>query len=377
MENDQSKDDRKSAHRRFIRIRGRLVSKRFTRKTDADRWYTDKRQEKERVESGMLNPIQPVSVSDYAGRWMANRKAQGKPQSSWKTDERRLRLHLLPAFGKRMIQQIARREWEEFFDRLVTKDGLHPKTRNRIQALMSKMYNDALRQEVVTVNPVSLIPKVRESQDAWNYWQTPGECLRYLDAATAEGPVFRLFAALALNTGARVGELIALRHEDVQLDRRSIHIWRTYEQETRQVVERTKGKADRWLGINDALYEDLMAFRRLHPPKSSEDLLISLVDGKPVNEWIIRRRHQWTCSRAGVKPIRVHDLRHTYASHYVMNGGSLADLQALLGHSNSMMTLKYAHLAPGHLKSKAGVVNFGGGVSGDAGSNVVKFAARS
>ena len=56
--------------------------------------------------------------------------------------------------------------------------------------------------------------------------------------------------------------------------------------------------------------------------------------------------------------IQKHDLRHTYASHYIMNGVSLTELQALLGHSNTLMTLKYAHLTPGFLEKKAGVVSF-------------------
>ena len=73
---------------------------------------------------------------------------------------------------------------------------------------------------------------------------------------------------------------------------------------------------------------------------------------------MIRSRHRRTCERAGLKTIRVHDVRHTYSSHYVMRGGRLADLQELLGHSSPEMTRKYAHLAPGHLQSKAGVVEF-------------------
>lgn len=62
---------------------------------------------------------------------------------------------------------------------------------------------------------------------------------------------------------------------------------------------------------------------------------------------MIRKRHLRTCRRAGVKEIRVHDLRHTYASHYVMSGGSLSDLQALLGHLTFEITRKYAHLTSG------------------------------
>jgi|GEM_PF-1649068 len=52
-------------------------------------------------------------------------------------------------------------------------------------------------------------------------------------------------------------------------------------------------------------------------------------------------------------------LRYTYASHYMMNGGTLDDLQGLLDHSDRMMTQRYAHLAPGYLETKAGVVTFG------------------
>lgn len=363
----------KETHRRFIRIHGKLISKRFSRKTDADRWYVEKKREKELVESGMHSPVTLIPLAVYADRWMASRKAQGKPESSWKTDERRLRLHILPRMGSRMIQQIVRREWDEFLEKLVTDQNLHPKTRNRVQALLCKMYNDALRQEVVTANPLAMIPKLRETQDAWDYWHTEDECSRYLAASAEEGSVFQLFAALALNTGARVGELLALRYEDVQLHQRSIHIWRTYEQETRKVVERTKGKADRWLGINDALYETLVRQWAEPGSRSPEALLLSLEAGRPINEWMIRLRHRRTCDRAGVKRIRVHDLRHTYASHYVMRGGSVADLQGLLGHSSSMMTMKYAHLVPGHLKSKSNVVCFTAAPTEAALGNVVKL----
>ena len=57
--------------------------------------------------------------------------------------------------------------------------------------------------------------------------------------------------------------------------------------------------------------------------------------------------------------IRIHDLRHSFASHFVMNGGSINDLQGMLGHSSPMMTQRYAHLAPGYLESKASVVQIG------------------
>jgi hypothetical protein len=63
---------------------------------------------------------------------------------------------------------------------------------------------------------------------------------------------------------------------------------------------------------------------------------------------------------AGIKnQIRFHDVRHTFASHFMMNGGNLYDLQKILGHTNSKMTERYAHLSPTHLEKAMQVVSFG------------------
>lgn len=91
----------------------------------------------------------------------------------------------------------------------------------------------------------------------------------------------------------------------------------------------------------------------------SNSPLICDEEGNRLYERQVRRVHERVCVRVNLKQIRVHDLRHTYASHYMMNGGSLSELQSLLGHSSPTMTLKYAHLAPGYLEKKASVVSFG------------------
>ena len=92
--------------------------------------------------------------------------------------------------------------------------------------------------------------------------------------------------------------------------------------------------------------------------KKQNDPLICDADGKRLYERQIRRIHERVCKKAEIKLIRIHDMRHTYASHYIMNGGTLADLQSLLGHSSPMMTAKYAHMAPGYLEKKASIVSF-------------------
>jgi site-specific recombinase XerD len=144
----------------------------------------------------------------------------------------------------------------------------------------------------------------------------------------------------------------------LNLQHRRIHIAKIFEETSGQVFRRTKGHKERWLGINDSLSEALIEYRNLTRYNKSSDPVICDQQGQRLYERYIRYAHKRLCQRAGVKSLRVHDLRHTYASHYIMNGGSLVELQSLLGHSSPTMTLKYAHLAPGYLEKKASVVSF-------------------
>ena len=227
------------------------------------------------------------------------------------------------------MESIGTVEWEKFCDLLVSDHKLGPATRNRVRALLSKMYNDARRQRVVSQNPISIIPKLKEKAKKWDYWQTSEECARYLRAAESEGAAFGLFAYIALNTGARVGEVLALSHHEVDLEKRRIRIWRIVEAASGDVCERTKGFTERWLGINDSLFPMLR-----NAAGGSSDQVLLESEGQRLEHRKLRNIHLRVCRQAGVRPIRIHDLRHTFASHYVMNGGSLAELQGLLGHTS-------------------------------------------
>lgn len=350
---------RTETYKKEIRINGRRITRRFTRRADADRWYGEKKREKELVERGLSASEQETMFADYAATWIERRRQQGKPLGSWMSDQERLRKWVLPVFGQRVLQRINSQEFESFLDRLVTQEGLASGTRNRVRAVLHKLYNDAKRQGLAQINPLSNVLVWKEKQQTFDYWQSMDECLAYLIEAEKISSSFYVFAILALNTGARVGELIALQNHDVDLKNRRIHIFKIKEYRNREICKRTKGGGDRWLGMNDEVHDVLLKHRQSTKLNGPNDFIIHEPDGRSADAAVIRQRHWRACKKAGLRKLRVHDLRHTFASHFVMNGGSLHDLQALLGHSSSMMTQRYAHLAPGYLESKAQVVQIG------------------
>jgi len=346
-------------YRRSVRVNGRRVEKVFARKVDADRWYSLTRQEAELNGAGLPVKHEDPTLAQFAMTWLEKRKSNGKPLSSWLSDERRLRIFIVPKFGDRLLKEISTREWEHFLDDLVAVDGKSAGSRNRVRSLLTKLYNDAIRIGLVGSNPVRIIPKLKESMEAWDYWQSNEEILTYLEQANKECSAFRAFAYIALNTGARMGEILALRWSDVNLQQRRIRICKVFEVATGSVQERTKSHMARWLGINDPLLDILLQTKKASKFTRPSDHIIITDEGKILDPYATRRTHWRICERAQIKQIRIHDLRHTYASHYVMNGGGIAELQMLLGHSTPQMTQKYAHLAPGFLESKAKVVSFG------------------
>ena len=82
---------RTQSYKKEIRINGRRLTRRFTRVADAERWYTEKKREKELVERGLTPTGQDTLLADYVATWLERRRQQGKPLGSWMTDEERLR----------------------------------------------------------------------------------------------------------------------------------------------------------------------------------------------------------------------------------------------------------------------------------------------
>ncbi|RYZ80901.1 MAG: site-specific integrase, partial [Proteobacteria bacterium] len=327
-------------------------------KADADRWYQEQLVFKERLAAGFATHASTTTLEQFAADWLESRKVSGQPASSSQQDHARLRLYILPQFGKRILDTIKTREWDAFLNKLQREKNLSGASANRVRSLLSKLYNDAKRLEAASHNPISIIPKAKESMATMNYFESREEAAKYLATAKSIGSDAAAFAYLALTTGCRVGELCALDYGDIDLKQKRIRVSKIFESVTLEVQKRTKGFTERHLGISEVALGILIEHKRQAEKNSPSDPVLTDEYGHRMSTYSARRVHARILRVSGLKTIRVHDLRHTFASHYVMSGGSLAELQGLLGHTSPMMTLKYAHLAPGFLASKANVVSY-------------------
>jgi len=158
-------------------------------------------------------------------------------------------------------------------------------------------------------------------------WLTQEEITRLLDAyAKSRNKELRAAVIVALNTGLRLGELLGLTWDRIDLSRGVIRL------------ELTKSGRRREVPLNAESYAALVGLN----PKES---------GRIFSTQRIRKAYESAVTNAKLDDVNFHTLRHTFASWAVMRGVSLKEFQELLGHSSLAMTMRYAHLAPERLRS--------------------------
>jgi integrase len=242
--------------------------------------------------------------------------------------------HLLPFFGEIAMHRISRGEVSRFVSRKL-EEGFKPSSINRYLVALRFAFNLALQWEVpgISKNPLHRYQLLKEN-NLINRFLTVEETLR-LKATLADSanPDLASIVGFLLVTGARKTEVLEARWEQFDLERRQ---WR---------IPKSKSGYHRFIPISDAALHLLR--KRQSLGINSPWLFPNPATGKPYveiyNAWNTARR------RAGLADLRIHDLRHSFASSLVNGGAPLYEVQKLLGHSNIRTTERYAHLAPERL----------------------------
>ncbi len=257
---------------------------------------------------------------------------------SWDRDEELYRLRIRPAFGQRRLNDVTRLQIQRFHAKLMN-EGLAPATANHHIKLIRRMLNLAIEWSVISgPNPAARLEMFAEDNQIERY-MGDAELQRLLEVLRTDKRqgVCRI-ALFLLSTGARLNEALSAKWEHVDTEKR---IWRV-------PATNSKSKRLRAIPLNDAAMAEINA---LDTKGEYEHLFINKRTKLPyVN---IAKVWEDLRKKAGLPKLRLHDLRHQFASFLVNDGQSLYTVQQILGHSDPSVTQRYAHLSVTALQNAA------------------------
>ena len=276
------------------------------------------------------NPL----LADFAVDWLMRRVVTVNKPSERVRKESVLRVHLLPCLGHLRLGEITTRHVEDYCVGR-REHGLAASTINTHLNVLSGLLSCAVEWGLIAKKP--RIRKLKTPPARFD-WLRPDEADRLL-AAVAREPKWSAVFTLALRTGMRRGEVFALRWRDVDFERRVVEVRASV---FRGVLGSTKGNRARTVPLTADAVE---ALRRWHGAGGGGDVVFPGRGGAPVkNPGQANRRLNRAFDAVGLRRVRFHDLRHSFASHLVLRGVPLRQIQALLGHSSITHTERYAHV---------------------------------
>jgi integrase len=291
--------------------------------------------------SGTFEKYDDIYFGEFAEKWLDESVALRLKATTISDYREIVKNHLDPFFGKYFLKNITIRTIQEYIS-LQTKQSISARTINKTVTALHTIFTYAVRLEYVAENPVRYAVRPRQTKQECAFLDQD-EIRRFLEAAS---PEYYAFFATAVLTGARQGELIALRWRDVDLPRRLIHIEHSYNRLNGESDPKTKS-GKRSIVISDEL-QRILKDHLAAVGGSHDDLVFGNRAGHHMNHQNMMTREFYPAlKRAGLSRIRFHDLRHTYAAILITMGENIKFIQKQLGHASLTITMDtYGHLLP-------------------------------
>jgi len=261
-------------------------------------------------------------------------------KKSWEMDISRIRNHLLPYFGTMRMKDIEKRDVVQLINDQLP--DYKPGSINRVIILLRYMFNLAIKWEIEGVfrNPTAGIPLLKENNQVERFLSAEEAKALLIAIKASKNPMLQHIVSMLILTGARKREVLDAKWEDFDMERTS---WR---------IPNTKAGKARIVPLSDTATALLMKLRK---KKRSPYAFANPITLKPYKSIY----YSWHTARkeAGLDDVRIHDLRHSFASFLVNAGRSLYEVQTLLGHTQIKTTQRYAHLSTTSLRAASNEVS--------------------
>jgi integrase len=274
--------------------------------------------------------------------------------NTWRSKEYVIRDKILPHLGKKKMCEVKPTDvikWQNALMEQTGKDGkpLSPTYLKTINNQLTAIFNHAVRFYELKKNPCHAAGSMGKKHANEMLFWTSDEYLRFARVARDGDAALYHAVEVLYWCGVRLGEMLALTYEDVNLEKQTLRVNKSYQRiGGKDVITGPKTeKSNRVIALPDALCVELRHFFGMHYVYDKGDRIF------PVSKHRLYDFVKAGARKAGVKQIRVHDLRHSHVSLLIELGYTAVAIADRLGHESVEITFRYAHLFPSQQMSMA------------------------
>jgi len=285
-------------------------------------------------------PSDKMTVGMYLDEWMDERR-QTVSHRTWRVQESIIRCRIKPHSGSQKLCKLSGRDVTKLYRRLLS-DGLSASTVGHTHVILKQALRDAVRDKYIRTNPLDDVTPPKQQRREKDVL-TPDQVNHLLE--TVRGDRFEGIYVLGATCGLRIGEILALRFDDLDLERGTIRVERSLHNGECSPPKTPSSR--RTLTLPQRALEALV---RLTSASDGDRYLFATSTGNPVD---VSNFYKWTWKpalrRAGLpETLTPHQLRHGTASLLLNNNVPVPVVSKYLGHANPGITMKvYAHLIDG------------------------------
>lgn len=310
---------------------------------------------------GIVFDAKGETIRAFLKRWLEDVVKPGKSHRTYATHRQQVNSHIIPAIGRVRLEALRKAHVDRLYADLLREKpegaGLSPASVRRVHAVLHAALEEAVRGDLIPRNPAVYANKPKVHQEEREPLDRD-QARTFLDAA--RGDRYEALYVLCLMAGLRQGEALALKWSDMDLDAGTLRVNRQLQRVRRDgeksgslVFTEPKNASRRAVGLPQRAAEVLRSHRKRQAEErlqagsawTDNGLVFTNSAGGPLEaQNVANRCFKPLLKRAGLPPIRFHDLRHSCLSLLAQRGEPIRDLQALAGHATAAFTLqRYTH----------------------------------
>lgn len=342
----QRKDGKYSA--KFSNTNGKRVEKYFDKLSEARKWLEEAKYEDAH---GNIGKSTNMTVNAWFEYWISEIKGKTVRRGTRNIYITRYNKNIKEIIGSMLISEVKPMHCQNILN-IMDNQGYASGSIERTKATMSVMFSDAKENDIIISNPITKSVKCPKKEKKIPRVLTIKEQEKFLE--TAKKSCNYLQYLFVLQTGLRTGELTGLRWEDIDFQKRLIHIRRSmrYDSSINEfIIDEPKSKSGyRDIPMTQMAYDVLMEVKKKKIKQTiclmqNRDLIFLNRNGNPTTNADYDLSLLNICKKAGIERISMHTLRHTFATRCIESGMKPKTLQMILGHSQISMTMDlYVHV---------------------------------